>query len=259
MKKFTLFFAALFLLQVAQAQKGLEAGLNFVPGNTWIINDEDFADGDRLDFRGTFGYNAGLTLGYNFSETFGISTGALISRQGQNYTTGFENVAKDEQDFYSRQLNYVRIPIMLKMSGDPSKGASAFVRVGPHIDFLTGATYNYDYAQVIGSGRSTGSVNLRDHQGYEIYRSMLIGATLEMGSRIRISDNFGIILALNLSGSFNVEGADANRMGNNPAQALLQNARIPRPYFPTNNGVRGNTFNVMGGITIGVNYVVSFD
>ena len=253
MKKLTGLFAALLLVQFAWAQKGLEAGLNFVPGNTWIINDEDFAEGPEQDFRATFGYNAGLTLGYNLTDGFGITSGVLLSRQGQRYTTGYENRSKSEQDFSSRELNYIRIPILLKVNGDLGGSATSFVRFGPHLDFLTGATYKYDTNLGI-LGRRTGQENLRNYQPlgasepYKIYKSMVLGATLELGSRIKITDNLGVILALNLSGSFNVEDVDARKKFPSTGQTI------------TNIwGDRSNTFNVMGGLTVGVNYVVSFD
>ena len=242
-----LLFAALFCCSVSGfAQKGFELGVNFTPANVWILNDEDFAEDQDQDFRGTFGYNAGVTAGFNLTDGFGITTGLLLSKQGQNYITAYDGVAKADQNTFSRNLSYLRIPILVKVNGSLDASSSSFFRIGPYFDLLRAATYSYDDKSIFNLDQD--KTNLNPYSGVfgtydKVYQKSVIGLMIEMGGQINITEEAKMIFALQLTGNFtNTEGEDAARLF--PSSGTL--------LSPT----RGSAYNVSGGLTVGFNYVV---
>ena len=129
MKNLTFLALALFLSSSLFAQKGLEITAGFTPGISFILNDEDLAEGQALNIQPTFAFQTGLTLGYNFSERIGLATGIGLASLGQSYTTDYDNVAEDDQIKYDRKLNYIRVPLLLRVGGDPTAPSSAFFRL----------------------------------------------------------------------------------------------------------------------------------
>jgi hypothetical protein len=269
MRKLTLFVVALFVANMSFAQKGLEFGLSFTPASPWILNDEDFAEGDDLNYRGTFGFNTGLTLGYNFTDAVGFHTGVQFSRQGQNYINYNSAPEKADMDVFSRKLGYVRIPLLLKFNGDPTASSSSYFRIGPHFDILNSAKYVYD-------SKYTGitlvpidkNIDLRNvtvnGTRQEIYKKLVVGLTLEMGGAVNMTEALKLVFMLHMSGSLtNPEGANA--ADNNIIQGYVNtNSAIPLPGvfnpFPSTSGNnRSSAWSVMGGFTVGFHYVLGFE
>lgn len=233
---------------LAQAQKGIEIGFNFTPANTWILNDEDFAEDQDQDFRGTFGFNAGITAGLNLTDGFGITTGLLFSKQGQNYITAYDGVAKADQDVFSRNLSYIRVPILVKVNGSTEASSSSFFRIGPYFDFLRSATFSYDDKSILNLDQDKTDMNPYTTPVIgtvydDVYKKTVIGLMIEMGGQVNITESAKMIFALQLTGNFtNTEGEDS------PI------------FFPASgtigNYTRGNAYNVSGGLTVGFNYIV---
>jgi hypothetical protein len=260
MRKLALFVVALLAANLTFAQKGIEFGVSFTPGSPWVLNDEDFAEGDDLNYRGTFGWQAGLTLGYNFTDGIGIQTGLMFNQLGQNYINYNSAAEKADMDVFSRRLGYTRIPVLIKFNGDIDASSSSYFRIGPHFDLLRSARYNYTNVSGLGVNQD---VDLRNYNQlitgdkYEVYNSMAIGITLEMGGAVNINEALRLLFLLHMSGSFNTEGADAGDAGAQIyGESLFTNVN-PFPSSPSGN--RQSTYNVMGGFTVGFNYVLSFD
>ncbi len=267
MRNLTLFVVAFLAANLSFAQKGIEIGLEFTPAVTFILNDNDFAEGDALNFRGTFGYNTGLSLGYNFNDGIGIASGVIISRQGQNYITDFSGITKANQNTFSRQLSYIRVPLLLKFNGDPNGSSSSYFRIGPHFDFLSGARYKYENKQGVAYSRD---VNLLKEDGYfltglpgstpanelEIYKKFVFGVTLEFGGSANINEYLKLTFMLHLSGNLNSEGADAARLAGAP-YFMAYPADVVTGVPPTLE--RAGAFNVMGGINVGFRYTILMD
>lgn len=246
MQKLILLVVVLLVTTYTYAQKGLEIGVQFTPGVSLIINDEDFAEGDDLNFKGSFGYNVGLNLGYNFTDGIGLSSGVLFSQTRQNYVTDYDNRTKSEQNTFYRQLSYIRIPVLFRFSGDVTSQTSAFFRIGPHFDLLSAAKYEYDDKSIFDLDRSYNMRDYKDILGNErkIYKNFVVGLTLEMGGIVRISESMGIFFMLHLEGSLtNTEDEESGYV-------------YPSSGFP--NYERAQAFNVMGGLTVGYNYVIDF-
>jgi hypothetical protein len=264
MRKLTLFAALLLSSTLSFAQKGLEFGLSFTPASPWILNDEDFAEGDELNYRGTFGFNTGLTLGYNFTDAVGLHTGVQFSRQGQNYINYKSAPEKADMDVFSRKLGYVRVPVLLKFNGDPSNSSSAYFRIGPHFDILNSARFVYDDKDQANADINENLLTLKSLSGGEmtVYKKLVVGLTLEMGGAVNLTEELKLLFMLHMSGSLtNPEASDVSDANN---KLLLQTfAAEPlgqtKPFPSTSGGNRQTAYNVMGGFTVGFNYVLAFD
>jgi hypothetical protein len=247
MNKFTLLAAALSCTTLLTAQKGIEVGLNFTPTNVWILNSEDFAEDQDLDFKPKLGFNAGLTVGLNFTDGMGITSGISFIKNGQNYITGYDNVPKEDQDVFSRELSYMRVPVLFKFNGDISASSTSFFRVGPHFDFLQSARFKYDDK---GLFNVDADIDMKDYknvlgQSVELYKKTVIGLTLEMGGMVNISEAMKLVFMLHLSGSLTNPETE-----NMPKQYLY-------PYAGSiTSPTRSTAYNAAAGITIGFNYVI---
>lgn len=265
MQKLTLMLAAALLCNfAAKAQKGVELGVQFTPMTTWILNNEDFDEGDALNFRGTFGYLVGMHAGYNITETFGIQTGFMFNKCGQNYITDYAVIAKADQNTFGRSLSYFRVPLLFKLQGTVENSGGMYFRIGPHFDFLNSARFRYDDK---GGLDLDADVKLKDFVGldpdaatfpltldtrkYQVYKKFVLGATLEMGGFVKLNDNMKMTFMLHLEGSLtNPEGKDAG--------ALRVNALLyPNVGYPsTNLYERSTAWQVAGGLTVGWCYVI---
>ena len=262
MRKITLFAVALLAANLSFAQKGLEVGVEFTPCYTMILNDEDFAAGDELNFRGTFGYNTGLSLGYNFNDGIGLTSGIIYSQQGQNYTTAIDGIAKSEQDMFNRTLSYIRVPLLLKFNSDPTASSGSFFRFGPHFDFLQGASYEYTSnnarGAIVSGLLAQDRVSLTKDSEFKdlsIYRKAVFGVTLEFGGSANINEYMKFTFMLHLSGNLNSEDVGAKEAAS-PGIAPL---RTPLMYSLDTAGNRSAAYNVMGGINVGFRYTIPFN
>ncbi len=260
MRKLAFFVVALLAANMTFAQKGIEIGVSFTPANPWIINDEDFAEGDDLNFRGTFGWNAGLTVGYNFTDGIGIQSGLILNNSGQNYINYNSAAEKADMDLFSRRLSYIRIPVLFKFNGSTDASSSSYFRIGPHFDMLSSARYTHTNVSGLGTNQD---IDLRNYNQlitgdqYEVYRSSAIGLTMEMGGAVNLNEALRLLFLLHLSGSFNTEGADAGDAGTQIyTESLFLNVN---PFPSSSGGNRSSTYNVMAGLTVGFHYVLSFE
>jgi len=252
---------ALFLMaaQFGFAQKGLEFGVTFTPATSWIINDEDFAQGDEMDLQATFGYNAGAHLGFNFTEGMGLQVGVNLSQQGQNYINKASSSNKEDMDVYSRKLTYVRVPVLLKFNGSTEGSFTSYFRFGPHLDFLSKAVYNYENksGSLVRFSRedidlTTVEKPLSGGEKYKIYNDVVFGATVEMGGAINIDENMKVLVLFHLSGSLsNPEGEESYNAS--PFVSLTNPSAFPDD---AGSASRGTAYNVMGGLTVGLTYTI---
>jgi len=270
MKKLMLFVVALFATQAIQAQKGLEFTLNFTPGSSMLLNNNDFEEGAALNYAARFAYNAHASVGFNISDAFGIYTGLGLSSVGQNYTTAYDGIAKSEQHTFTTDLNYLRIPVGFRFGGDFTEGVSAYVRFGGFVDMLSAAKGSYtfnsnqgSFAGIHGTPYSgelatyktdeTATYDYRSAKHYEgllltevedkkVFNDVVFGAAVDLGSRFRISDEMGIIFALHLEGTVgSVEGEDA-----------------VHHFITDSTNERASTFSVMAGFNLGFQYTIGF-
>ncbi len=176
-------------------------------------------------------------------------TGFGLASINQNYVSDYSDRSRDEQNTYNRRLTYIRIPLMVRIGGDPTAPSSAFFRFGPHLDFLAGAMGNSDVRIPILGTRARDTQNFRNYrtllstEDEEIYQDVTIGLTMEVGGRIRITDVIGVLLLFHLETSLtNPEGEDSWKV-----------------FESNNSNERAGTFNVMPGINVSFQYVLNFN
>jgi hypothetical protein len=183
------------------AQKGLEFGVRVMPQATGIINDDDFAEGDDLNFSTTIHVAYGVHVGYNFSNNLGIQTGLLVSQQGQKYVDDSPTPATATSETRS---NYLKIPLLLKFNTNPSKGAQFVGTLGVQFGllnsvdgFVNDENVSDDLEAVLGK------------EFKEAYNSSDLAAVLGLGARFRLSDKMQLGTHLRLDYSLSdIENKD---------------------------------------------------
>ncbi|HRI29597.1 MAG TPA: outer membrane beta-barrel protein [Chitinophagales bacterium] len=227
-KVLSVLFLSLAFSSAVFAQKGLEFGVRVLPQSVWIINDDDAARGDGLDYTRTWGMAYGINAGYNFLNFLGFQTGILFSGQGQKYvgdgSSGFETM--------QTKLNYAKIPLLLKFNSNPDAGAYFVGTAGVQLGLLTGAKLITDDEEVDFSGI-----------GYEYkdaFTSTDLSAAFSLGSRFRLTDNLNLGLSLRADYSLgDIQNRDLKVLG-----------------IPVYDANRATSANLTGGILLEFNYLL---
>lgn len=135
-----------------QAQKGFHVGVSAIFNSSWILNQNNFETLDQcsviasseLAYTFTFGYNAGLSFGYNFNKKYGIQSGLLFNKAGQLYDDTFNPGAAACVNPYvvSRKvrLYYLQFPVYFKYKFDAGKHFRMYSLIGPIFAARVGAT-----------------------------------------------------------------------------------------------------------------------
>ena len=205
------------------AQEGLEIGIDIMPQTHWIMNKTDFDRGDRLDHVPTYGVAFGVHAGLNFSNTLGLQIGVLYSAQGQDY----ENTTLSTPIEYSKELTYLKIPLLLKFNSNPDNGAYFQGVIGPQLGLLT-------KADVVGNAPN--SLNIPTDK--DAYKGSDFAAVIGLGMGINLSDNLKLGIMFRFDGSLgDIENKD----------------EFWKDSF---NIDREGSSNVTGGVMFSLNYIL---
>jgi hypothetical protein len=126
-------FASLFILAGffgpgLHAQKG-EFGIRFMP--TVSNLEVQTSSGGQVSTDGTLGFGAGILLGFNFSDNFGIQGEAIYSTLNQKYSE--DNTEKEVK------LEYINVPLLLSYNTGKLKPVNFNVVAGPQIGISVGS------------------------------------------------------------------------------------------------------------------------
>jgi hypothetical protein len=140
----------------ANAQSSVDGGIILMPQFTGLLNIQDFAAGNDLNYKLTTGFAGGLSCAYNFNNHIGIELNLLISSQGEKYTGNlsyYKPNGADTVSYASRiveqaslvgntttstaenpyvaevSLTYFKIPILLKLTSNSEKSAFFYFNV----------------------------------------------------------------------------------------------------------------------------------
>jgi len=116
----SLFVLLAFVPQILNAQKG-EFGVRFMP--TISSLDVQSSSGGQISGDATVGFGAGIFLGFNFSDNFGLQGEAIYSTLNQKYTE--DDVEKEIK------LEYINIPLLLSFNTGKLKPVNFNVVAGP--------------------------------------------------------------------------------------------------------------------------------
>lgn len=269
MRKLTLVFLACIFAGSLQAQQGLSIGVNVTPMSTWILNGDDFDAGAELNFRSTFGFSAGLNLGYNFTDRLGLVSGVLYSSEGQNYITDIDGRTEEEQNRFSRELTYIRVPVLFKYNSEITDRTSFLLRVGPYFGFLSSAQVTQDINAPVDleeQAYETQNISYADPSDLfltsttgSIFNGFDLGVALELGSQINLSENMQLYFLFRLAGSVgSIENSeviqDLKANNNNFLTDFYPQAEV----FPADDNVERRPAQLVNaGLVIGFNYIVA--
>ncbi|MFK7796937.1 MAG: outer membrane beta-barrel protein [Aureispira sp.] len=214
MKSLFIGVLALLLTQQVFAQASFEFTAGYTPGFSAVLNNQDFNDNGKEYHAVNYGSHSGITVGVNFTEQLGLATGVGMSFINQHFS--YDYTLNDSPQRYNsqRSLAYLRIPVLFRVGGDASAPVSFFLRFGPHLDILTSAKSTYtNLGTVIHlQDNVINYLDQKDDRGEteEVYKSAVLGATLEVGGRFKLNDKMGLLLLFHVNSSLtNPEGADA--------------------------------------------------
>ncbi|BDS11129.1 PorT family protein [Aureispira anguillae] len=249
MQLLTLLFSLLLLASSATAQQGLEWTASLSPNFSFILNNDDLSDSSE-DARPSLGSYANFTIGHNFTPTVGLGTGLGFVYIRQNYIKRkTANQIKALQHKVYRELSYIRLPLLVRISSNPSNKFSFFMRAGLHLDILLTASSTHQHPPL--SGLPNQTINYRTkynkkEEPLDIFRSFVLGFSLELGTKIKFTDQIGLLLLGHFETSFtNTEGSAA--LAYFPASLQSIHAK----GFSL---IRAQSWNLMLGISIGIIY-----
>lgn len=124
----SLFVILALVPQLSNAQKG-EFGVRFMP--TISSLDVQSSSGGQISGDATFGFGAGVFVGFNFTDHFGLQGEVLYSTLNQKYNE--DDVEKEIK------LEYINIPLLLSFNTGKLKPVNFNVVAGPQIGISVGS------------------------------------------------------------------------------------------------------------------------
>lgn len=245
------------------AQEGaFRIGAALLPQNTWLLNQDDSDAGPELDYEVTWGFAGGLSASYHFSDYLGVGLDVLYSRQGQKYKGNIGGI-----NYTARtDLNYLRLPLLLRFSTDPEAPIQFNAFLGPQLSFLLSyrdkGENSFATTEVTGTTITTsltgiGSTTVNLDQA--IYKKSLFGGVFGLGMGIRAGDN--ILITIHFRGDYAFGDAE------NKNAKIQLTGLSSTPYWETkpkygSSAVpagykRPTTTAVTGGFQLGIYYTIS--
>jgi hypothetical protein len=142
----------------------------------------------------TFGFDAGASFGYYFSDKLGLTLGILYSQQGQKYDT-FDRAVR---------MNYLKVPFQFIFVANTKKAVTFAVSAGIYYSYLLSysdkntevATNRPDktyeakgnsYTVKTGSvSVSTGFINGNPYKSYDLGGIVALGLQIRLSSRMSV-------------------------------------------------------------------------
>ena len=257
MKKNILFVLALILMFSVSlfAQEGFHLGASGTFNSTWVLNQNNygtlapFAKGvvrvSEMNYKPTWGGNAGIVLGYNGTKNWGIQGEIQYNVTGQKYEDNFIGPAIIPEDTFGSdivrvnvtrdiKLSYFQIPIMAKFTSTKVHVAKAYVMIGPQFGVRISASEEVKVA---------GYVYLPDSLAFtpkQKFQSFDVGLVLQTGADIYATDKLYFSAGITMYGGlFDINGK------------VLRNL----DWYSKNDVNYQKSFNFRGGITLGVHYI----
>lgn len=248
-------------IQPLVAQRGLAVGFRMTPLMTTMLNQTDSDAPDNVfKWTPTFGVCAGISIGYNFSNYFGIYAHGLYSNQGQHNYFSFQNENDQKIEVKNElRLRYFKFPLLLRFSTNAQKKYAFTAEIGPQLEWLHSVDErDFDPRY---NGNLPPKQNRPDYQTLNFpsrertFKELNYGIVFAPGLDIKLRYNMKVVAALRFDYTFNdVEDKnityDFVRNGVNTVTPFY--SEVTRANFGPN---RAKSTNVTAGITIGLNYL----
>lgn len=147
--------------------KKFRFGVFVAPTMAWMRPTTDKTDDNQYaptNEGSKVGFTYGLMAEYNFAENYAIVTGLQVNMAGGKINSkylGTEKTSVVTNSSFNYRLNYLEIPVALKLRTDPISGFRFFGQLGLTTGFNIAkkATYNVDYLNDVGAALSSKGEN----------------------------------------------------------------------------------------------------
>ncbi len=170
---------------ITYAQKGFKLGIMGGPQLTGI-------KGLAVEKLRTFNWNAGMNVGYSFTERRSISLGLCYSSQGQRYKLNYLNAIFistgliAENETYYQHLNFLKIPLLFNYKSNTTQRIAYYGSIGPELTYLSKATLNFVHA------------NLSKDVSFA-YKKTNFGIAAAYGISIKLNENVQVLTGMHFS------------------------------------------------------------
>lgn len=243
------------------AQKGFHLGVNGTFNSTWVLNQNNygtlapFAIGvvrvSEMNYKPTWGGNAGIVLGYNGNSVgqrgvyLGIQAEIQYNVTGQKYEDNFLGPATIPEGTFGQggtrvnvkrdiKLSYIQIPVMMKFTSAKGHVAKAYVMFGPQFGARLTASEEVKVA---------GYVYLPDSLAFtpkQKFQSFDVGLVLQTGVDLYATDKLYFSAGITVYGGlFDINGKVLRGLD----------------WYSKNDVNYQKSFNFRGGLTLGVHYI----
>jgi len=253
MKKNILLVLACSATLMLSSQKGFHIGAGGSFNTTWILNQNNYGTlaafstpivkQSEMNYKPTWGGNAGIVLGYNGDKNWGIQAEIQYNVTGQKYEDNFLGPATIPEGTLGAgggrvnvkrevKLSYIQIPVMAKFTSNKGHIAKAYIMVGPQFGVRVSASEEVKVADFVYSSEPLAYTSNEKFQTFDV------GVVLQTGADIYATDklyfNAGITV---YGGLFDINGS------------VLKN------WFSKNDPSYQKSYNFRAGINLGVHYI----
>jgi hypothetical protein len=145
MKKIFLFAALVLVLQQAQAQIKVHAGINTAINSTFVLDQGLKADPRYLSTATYKWAPIGVSFGVDFGKKFGLQIESIKSAMGQLYQVrDAYNQVVGQRKF---DMEYIQIPLMMKLMSGGSGLARFNFQMGPQLSIIQTGTEILSYVE----------------------------------------------------------------------------------------------------------------
>ncbi len=257
MKKQASLMLCLLLTIGGYAQKGFHLGVSGTFSSTWILNQnnygtlepfkQSYVKQSEMDYLATWGGNAGVVLGYNFTNNLGLQAEVQYNVTGQKYKDNFEGPAivpvdtgmlslgsATERVEVTRviKLSYLQIPLMFKVITKKGKKVKFFFCIGPQIGFRTAASEQVKLEEI--------PYDRLALPPSEKFKTVDIGLAMQLGVVVFATDYLFVDIGLSTYGGL-------NDLNGKKLKAL--------DWYSKNDVAYQKSYNFRAGLMAGVHYL----
>jgi hypothetical protein len=191
-----------FLAVQSFAQTGFDFGLKGEFQSSSLVNAQDLAAGNELNFKDRPALAGGVGAGYSFTKHIGAEIDILYSPEGSEYTgltslitnqdsktlcPEFQTLATQNNIPFNGNytadvfLNYIKIPFLFRFNMNNTKRVFFSLFIGPQIDLLSSATI-----KINGQTASLAADNLT---ATDVYKKTEVDGVLGLGLGVNLTKN----------------------------------------------------------------------
>lgn len=198
--------------------KKFRFGVFLAPTIAWMRPTTDITDDKQFkpENNGSkVGFNYGLMAEYQFQDNYAIVTGLQINMAGGKILTNYagtetSNVVKSAD--YNYRLNYLEIPLGLKLRTDPISGFRFFGQLGitTGVNIAKKAGYDVTYLDEAGTEKSISGTNEKI-KGTLAIAPVMFTMNIGGGAEYLINDKLAAYFGLFFNNGFAPDATNPNR------------------------------------------------